>query len=167
MVVGFTTSCGISAFHQLSCELKSCWWWGVLDTTVCDKVCQRRAAGRWFSPCTPVSSINETDYTRRYSWNIVESGIKHHNPNPWLNRKTDKLILRNLLNQTGNQRLLQMFLQMKKMFPWKQRYNLQYPQHQRLTLIKSLAILHRRKEESNVLLIQIVNTGKNIKWIFN
>jgi len=25
-------------------------WWGVLDTTLCDKVCQVLATGRWFSP---------------------------------------------------------------------------------------------------------------------
>ena len=35
--------------------------WGVLDTTVCDKVCQLLAEGRWFSPGTPVSSTNATD----------------------------------------------------------------------------------------------------------
>ena len=34
---------------------------GVLDTTLCDKVCQWRVAGRWFSPGTPVSSTNNTD----------------------------------------------------------------------------------------------------------
>ena len=34
---------------------------GVLDTTLCDKVCQWPAAGRWFSPGTPVSSTNKTD----------------------------------------------------------------------------------------------------------
>ena len=34
---------------------------GVLDTTLCDKVCQFLATGRWFSPCTPVSSTNKTD----------------------------------------------------------------------------------------------------------
>ena len=33
---------------------------GVLDTTLCDKVCQRLATRRWFSPGTPVSS-NKTD----------------------------------------------------------------------------------------------------------
>jgi hypothetical protein len=32
----------------------------VLDTTLCDKVCQSLAAGRWFSPGTPVTSINKT-----------------------------------------------------------------------------------------------------------
>ena len=35
--------------------------WGVLDTTLCEKVCQWLAAGRWFSPSTPVSSTNKTD----------------------------------------------------------------------------------------------------------
>ena len=39
--------------------------WGVkknvLDTTLCDKVCQWLAAGRWFSLCTPVSSTNKTN----------------------------------------------------------------------------------------------------------
>ena len=35
-------------------------WRSVLDTTLLDKVCQWLAAGRWFSPCTPVSSTNKT-----------------------------------------------------------------------------------------------------------
>jgi len=30
-------------------------------TTLCDKVCQWLAAGRWFSPGIPVSSTNKTD----------------------------------------------------------------------------------------------------------
>ena len=34
---------------------------GVLNTTLCDKVCQWLAAGRWFSLGTPVSSTNKTD----------------------------------------------------------------------------------------------------------
>jgi hypothetical protein len=34
---------------------------GVLNTTLCDKVCQWLVAGRWFSPVTPVSSTNKTD----------------------------------------------------------------------------------------------------------
>ena len=34
---------------------------GVLDTTLCDKVCQWLATGWWFSPGTPVSSTNKTD----------------------------------------------------------------------------------------------------------
>ena len=34
---------------------------GVLDTTLCDKVCQWLAAGQWFSLGTPASSNNKTD----------------------------------------------------------------------------------------------------------
>ena len=32
---------------------------GVLDTTLCEKVCQ--TTGQWFSPDTPVSFTNKTD----------------------------------------------------------------------------------------------------------
>jgi hypothetical protein len=34
---------------------------GVLDTILYDKVCQRLAAGMWFSPVIPVSSNNKAD----------------------------------------------------------------------------------------------------------
>jgi hypothetical protein len=34
---------------------------GVLDTTLCDEVCQWLAAGRWFSTGIPVSSTNKID----------------------------------------------------------------------------------------------------------
>ena len=61
MVLGFTTTCAIIADHHYSCEFESHSWQGVLDTTLCDKVCQWLAAGRWFSPGTPVSSTNKTD----------------------------------------------------------------------------------------------------------
>jgi len=42
-------------------SLKSCSWRGVLDTTLCGKVCQCLATGRWFSTGAPVSSTNQTD----------------------------------------------------------------------------------------------------------
>jgi hypothetical protein len=45
----------------LSSECEPHSWWGVLDTTSCDKVCQWLATGWWFSPDTPVSSTNKTD----------------------------------------------------------------------------------------------------------
>jgi hypothetical protein len=35
--------------------------WGVLDTTLSDKVSQWLSADRWFSTGTPISSINKTD----------------------------------------------------------------------------------------------------------
>jgi hypothetical protein len=43
--------------------------WGVLDTTLCDKVCQWLARGQWCSPGTPVSSTNKTD--RHYITEIL------------------------------------------------------------------------------------------------
>jgi hypothetical protein len=44
----------------------------VLDTTLCNKVCQWLPAGRWFSP---VSSTNKTDLhdTIEILWNISQS----------------------------------------------------------------------------------------------
>ena len=40
MVYGFTTTCAISAYRQLSYEFESFLWQGVLNTTLQDKVCQ-------------------------------------------------------------------------------------------------------------------------------
>ena len=49
MVVGFTTACAISVNHHFTCEYEYRSWWGVLDTTLCDKICQRLATGQRFS----------------------------------------------------------------------------------------------------------------------
>jgi hypothetical protein len=38
------------------------WVRGILDATLCDKVCQWLVTGRWFSQVTPVSSTNKTDH---------------------------------------------------------------------------------------------------------
>ena len=40
MVVGFTTTYAISIYHHYNGEVKPRLLWGVLDTTLCDKVCQ-------------------------------------------------------------------------------------------------------------------------------
>ena len=61
IVVGFTTTCAISYFQHSSCEFEPHSWGGTLDTTLCDKVCQWLATGRWLSPGTVVSSTNKTD----------------------------------------------------------------------------------------------------------
>ena len=61
MVVGFTTTSAISAFHHLSCEFEPHSRRGVLNTTLCDKVCQWLATGQWFFPGTLISSTNKTD----------------------------------------------------------------------------------------------------------
>ena len=47
--------------YKTFCDFESHSWRFVLDTTLCDKVCQRHATGRWFSPGTPISPINKTD----------------------------------------------------------------------------------------------------------
>jgi hypothetical protein len=39
------------------------------------------ATGQWFSPGSPVSSNNKTDSHDIVHWNIVESGVKHHQTN--------------------------------------------------------------------------------------
>jgi hypothetical protein len=62
---------------------------GVLYTTLCDKVCQWLATGQWFTPGTPISSTNKTDW--QYNWNIFESGIKYYNPNTYRSQMQDKI----------------------------------------------------------------------------
>jgi hypothetical protein len=74
VVVGFTTTYAISAYHHWG-EYKFRSWRGVLDTTLCNKVCQWLAAGRWFSLGTSVSSTNKTDCHE-----ITEILLKHHKP---------------------------------------------------------------------------------------
>jgi len=51
--VGFTDA--ISDYYHYCCELESRSGIGILDTTLCNKDYQCLAAGRWFSPDTPVS----------------------------------------------------------------------------------------------------------------
>jgi len=46
MVAGFTTTYAIGAYHHYSFEFEFCSWRGVLDTTLCDQVCQSLAAGQ-------------------------------------------------------------------------------------------------------------------------
>ena len=72
MVVGFTTTCAISAYHHTRCGLISRSWRDVLGTTLCDKTWQWLAAGPWYSPVTPVSSTSNTDDITE---NIVYHGV--------------------------------------------------------------------------------------------
>ena len=61
IVIGSAVLLNIQSYHHLSCEFESRSWRGVLDTTLCDKVCKWLATGRWVSPGTSVSSSNKTD----------------------------------------------------------------------------------------------------------
>jgi hypothetical protein len=71
MVVRFTTTCAINVYHRLSCEFESCSWRGVLDTTVCDKFVSDLRVHRFSLP----RKLNDL----HHSWNLFESGVKHHN----------------------------------------------------------------------------------------
>jgi hypothetical protein len=71
MVVGYTTTYAISAYHHKSCKFQPHSWRGVLDTRLCDKIYQLLATGWWFSLGTLVSSINKTD-----CHNITEKLLK-------------------------------------------------------------------------------------------
>ena len=52
----------------------------VLDTTLCDKVCQWLVTGRLFSPDTSVSSINKTDCLDITEILCAESCVNRHIP---------------------------------------------------------------------------------------
>ena len=55
-VVIWFTAYAINCYYHYHCEFEPRSWWGVLDITLCDKVCQWLATCQWFSPSTPVSS---------------------------------------------------------------------------------------------------------------
>ena len=61
LVSRFITTCAISAYHHLSCEVESSSWRGVLKTILCYNVCQCLAAGRRFFVGIAVSWANKTD----------------------------------------------------------------------------------------------------------
>ena len=54
----------------------------VLDTTLCEKVTMTCCSSGGFLVVLRCPPLNKT-WQSRYSWNIVESGVKHHNSNPF------------------------------------------------------------------------------------
>jgi hypothetical protein len=81
MVVGFTTTCAMSAYRHWSCEFAPLSWWDVLDATLCDKfVSDLRQVGGFLQALQFPRPINMTSTV--YKWNIVESGIQHQKPKP-------------------------------------------------------------------------------------
>ena len=54
-------NCYLNIFKTITTKFEPRSWRGVFDTTLCDKVCQWLATGWWFSPGTPVFSINKTE----------------------------------------------------------------------------------------------------------
>jgi hypothetical protein len=73
------------SFKLSSCEFKPCSWWGVLDTTLCDKVCQRLTTGRWYSPGSLVSFTNKTEHydITEILLKVVLSTINQPKPSFW------------------------------------------------------------------------------------
>ena len=61
MILGFTSTYAISVYDHNNCEFEPRSLRGVLDTTICDKVCQWFKIDRSFSPGTPGSCVNKTD----------------------------------------------------------------------------------------------------------
>ena len=61
MVVGFTTTYAISAYHHWKLCVEIPLMARCTRYNICDKVCQWLPTGRWFSPGTLVSSTNKTD----------------------------------------------------------------------------------------------------------
>jgi hypothetical protein len=60
IIVGFTTTWAFSTYYHLCCEFESRSWRGVLDTTLCDQVCQ------WLAPVHRVQrSIRGDCYVKR------------------------------------------------------------------------------------------------------
>jgi hypothetical protein len=64
--------------NQSISPLKSSVWFPIMvRCTLCEKVCHSLAAGQWFSPGTPVSFTNKTDF---YGCNI---DVNNHSSNPF------------------------------------------------------------------------------------
>ena len=75
MVVGFTTTYAISAYHHWCCEFESQLGQSVQHYVI-----------KFVSDLQQVGGfLHQENLPTRYSWNIVKSGIKHHqkNKNSW------------------------------------------------------------------------------------
>jgi hypothetical protein len=86
MVVESTNTYAIVAYHHLSCEFEPHSWRGVLDKTLCDKVCQWLATGLWISLGTPISTTKA----------VTESGVKHLTSNGQLMNQKFVYVVHNI-----------------------------------------------------------------------
>ena len=73
MVVGFTSTYVISGQHRS--------WRGVLDTTICDHVCQLLTAGQQVTLSTPDSSANKSD-RHDMAEILLKVVLSNNSPNP-------------------------------------------------------------------------------------
>jgi hypothetical protein len=77
MVAGFTTTYAISAYHHWCCEFKSRSRRGLQHYVIKFVGDMRQVGGFLWVPWL----LPPIKLTPRYSWNIVESSVKHHKPN--------------------------------------------------------------------------------------
>jgi hypothetical protein len=92
MVVGFTTTYVISAYHHWCCEFKSRSGRGV-QHYVKKFVCDLRQVNGFLRVLRFPPPIK---LTTRYNWNIVESGVTHHQTNKQTRYYMAKLCMYNL-----------------------------------------------------------------------
>jgi hypothetical protein len=85
---------------------------GILNTTLCDKVCQWLAAGLWFSPGTPNSSTNKTD-----QHDIIEILLKVALNTITLNNTAAVLIMIKVWTQKLPQNLESVMIDIEKTIP--------------------------------------------------
>ena len=80
IIVQLTTTYEISSHHQGG-EIECCSWRCVLDTTFCDEVvCDLQEICGFLRVLRFPPPIKLTAMIYMWNWNIVESGVKHHNP---------------------------------------------------------------------------------------
>ena len=77
MGIGFTTTYAISVYHHWSGEFEPRSWWGVLDTTLCDKVCQWLVTDLGFLWDLQVSSTNITEILLKVALNTIAIILTH------------------------------------------------------------------------------------------
>jgi hypothetical protein len=88
MVVGFTTTCAISAYHHWNCEFEPRSGEMYLIQHYVIKFCQWLAIGQWFSP---VSSTNKTDCHDKTEI-LLKMVLKHHKTNQITKREIENVI---------------------------------------------------------------------------
>jgi hypothetical protein len=95
MVAEFTTTCAIVTYHHLSCEFEPHSWRGVLNKTLCDKVCQWLAVllkichimtQRCFMLCTTYTNFWSIIFplevrclTPLYTYNVIKQCTEKRN----------------------------------------------------------------------------------------
>jgi hypothetical protein len=98
MIVGVSTTYAISAYHHWCCEFESDQGEG---TTLCDKVCQCLAAGRWYPLVSSTNKTDRHDITEILS-KVALNTIKQTTNTIYLNENRDILIVKIIRQVTSS-----------------------------------------------------------------